>query len=68
MSYATTFCAKEIITELSKIEGLTSKQMLEIIKEVRLALMSDPTEDPRERLIRATYLLENHPTIQQILG
>lgn len=68
MSYATTQCAKEIITGLSKVDGLTAKQMLEIIKELRLALMLYPAEEQRDGLIRATCMLENHLAIHQILG
>lgn len=68
MSYATTQCAKEIITGLSKVDGLTAKQMLEIIKELRLALMLYPAEEQRDGLIRATCMLEDHLTIHQILG
>ena len=68
MSYATTQCAKEIITGLSKVDGLTAKQILEIIKELRLALMLYPAEEQRDGLIRATCMLEDHLTIQKILG
>ena len=68
MSHTTTQCAKEIITGLSKIEGLTAEQMLEIIKEIRLALMLYPAEEQRDGMIRATCMLENHLTIQEILG
>ena len=68
MSYATTQCAKEIITGLSKVEGLTAEQMLEIIKEIRLALMLYPAEEQRGGMIGATCMLENHLTIQKILG
>ena len=68
MSHTTTQCAKEIITGLSKVEGLTAEQMLEIIKELRLAIMLYPAEEQRDGMIRATCMLENHLTIQKILG
>ena len=68
MSNATTQCAKEIITGLSKVDGLTAEQMLEIIKELRLALMLYPAEEQRDGMIRATCMLENHLTIKKILG
>ena len=68
MSNATTQCAKEIITGLSRVEGLTAEQMLEIIKELRLALMLYPAEEQRDGMIRATCMLENHLGVLQILG
>ena len=68
MSYATTQCAKEIITGLSKVDGLTAKQMLEILGEIRSALMLYPAEEQRDGMIRATCMLENHLTCQKILG
>ena len=68
MSNTTTQCAKEIITRLSKVDGLTAEQMLEITKEIRLALMLYPAEEQRDSMIRATCMLENHLTIQKILG
>ena len=68
MSHTTTQCAKEIITGLSKVDGLTAEQMLEIIKELRLAIMLYPAEEQRDGMIRATCMLENHLTIQKILG
>ena len=68
MSHTTTQCAKEIITGLSKVEGLTAEQMLEIITELRLAIMLYPAEEQRNGMIRATCMLENHLTIQKILG
>ena len=68
MSYATTQCAKEIITGLSKVDGLTAEQMLEIITELRSALMLYPAEEQRNGLLRATCMLENHLAIQKILG
>ena len=68
MSHTTTQCAKEIITGLSKVDGLTAEQMLEILRELRLALMLYPAEEQRDGMIRATCMLENHLTIQKILG
>ena len=68
MSIATTQCAKEIITRLSKVEGLTEKQMLAIIKALRLAIMLYPAEEQRGGMIRATCMLEDHLTIQKIIG
>ena len=68
MSHTTTQCAKEIITGLSKVDGLTAKQMLEIIKKLRLALMLYPAEEQRGGMVRATCMLEDHLTIQKILG
>ena len=68
MSHTTTQCAKEIIIGLSKVDRLTAEQMLEIIKELRLALMLYPAEEQRVGMIRATCMLENHLTIQKILG
>ena len=68
MTYATTQCAKEIITGLSKVNGLTAEQMLEIIKELRLSLLLYPAEEQWDGLIRATCMLENHLTIQKIIG
>ena len=68
MSHTTTQCAKEIITGLSKVDGLTAEQMLEIIKELRLAIMLYPAEEQRDGMIRATCMLENHLTIKKILG
>ena len=68
MSYATTQCAKEIITGLSKVDGLTAEQMLKILKEIRLAIMLYPAEEQRDGMIRAICMLENHLTIQKILG
>ena len=68
MSHTNTQCAKEIITGLSKVNGLTAEQMLEIIKELRLALMLYPAEEQRDGMIRATCMLENHLAIDQILS
>ena len=68
MSHTTTQCAKEIITGLSKVEGLTAKQMLEITKEIRVAIMLYQAEEFRDSMVRATFMLENHLTIQKILG
>ena len=68
MSLSTTQCAKEIITGLSKVDGLTAEQMLEILKELRLAIMLYPAEEQKHGMIRATCMLENHLAIQQILG
>jgi hypothetical protein len=68
MPHTTTQCAKEIITGLSRIDGLTAEQMLEIIKELRLAIMLYPAEEQRDGMIRATCMLENYLTIQKILG
>ena len=68
MSHTTTQCAKEIITGLSKVDGLTAEQMLEIIKELRLALMLYPAEEQRDGMIRATCMIEDHLEVLQILG
>ena len=68
MSYATTQCAEQIIYGLSRVEGLTTKQMLEIIKELHFALRLYPAEDQRDGMVRATRMLENHLGILQILG
>ena len=68
MPYVTTECAKQIITGLSKVDGLTAEQMLEIITELRFALMLYPAEEQRDGLIRATCMLENHLGVLQILG
>ena len=68
MSHTTTQCATEIITGLSKVNGLTAEQMLEIIKEIRLALMLYRAEEQKGGMIRATCMLEDHLKIKQILG
>ena len=68
MSIDNTQCAKEIITGLSKVDGLTAEKMLEIIKELRFAVMWYPAEEQRDGMIRATCMLEDHLTIQKILG
>ena len=68
MPHTTTQCAKEIITGLSKVDRLTAEQMLEIIKELSIALMLYPDEEPRDGMTQATCMLENHLTIQKILG
>ena len=68
MSNTTTQCAKEIITGLSKVDGLTAEQMREIIRKLRLVFMSYQPEDQRDGMIRATCMLEDHLTIQKILG
>ena len=68
MSHTTTQCAKEIITGLSKVDRLTAEQMLEIIKELRIALMLYPNEEQTEALVRASCMLENHLAISHILG
>ena len=46
----------------------TTQCAKEIIKGLRLTLMLYPTEEQRDGLIRATCMLEDHLTIQKILG
>lgn len=67
MSNTTTLVAKDIICKLSKVEGLTTNQMLEVINSIRLALMGYQQADQRDGMTRASVMLENHLAVLQIL-
>lgn len=68
MSYDTAQCAKDILLGLSKVDGLTTEQMLEITKSLCLALMSYPAKEHKDGLIRAISMLEDHITIKKLIG
>ena len=68
MSDTTTKAAKEYLVALSKIEGLTASQLLEVIKSIRLVNMLYPPQVQRDGLIRVTCMLEDHVEVLRILG
>ena len=67
MADTTTKAAKEYLTALSKIEGLTASQMLEVIRAIRMVNMLFPQQVQHDGMIRATCMLENHFGVLQIL-
>ena len=64
----TTNAAQEYLKALSKIEGMTVNQMLEVIKAIRIVNMLYKPQVQYEGLIRASVMLENHLGVLRILG